>query len=167
MDRHLNCFHMYLQGKLADLLVLSNKAPVWSYENQSYVLNFHGRVTRVRLLLTNISHGLQALFFQASVKNFQMETEPGNVIMQFGRVGTDTFTMDFRWVDHKRWNYSIFLCYKIRFVFSSIRFFFSFNWWVLTHWVYDSLYSCHIKFSFNNNNKIRGYWAVSCNNLSN
>ena len=27
-----------------------------------------------------------------------MEIEPGNVIMQFGRVGTDTFTMDFRWV---------------------------------------------------------------------
>ena len=88
-----------LQGKLDDLLVLSNKAPVWSYENQSYVLNFHGRVTRVRLLLTNISLDLGALLFQASVKNFQMESEPGNVIMQFGRVGTDTFTMDFRCVD--------------------------------------------------------------------
>ena len=85
-------------GKLADLLVLSNKAPVWSYENQSYVLNFHGRVTRVRLLLISTLH-LQSISPQASVKNFQMEIEPGNVIMQFGRVGTDTFTMDFRWVD--------------------------------------------------------------------
>ena len=36
------------------------------------------------------------------MKNFQMETEPGNVIMQFGRVGTDTFTMDFRWVVEKK-----------------------------------------------------------------
>ena len=80
--------------------MLSNKAPVWSYENQSYVLNFHGRVTRVSPMLllrhlTRLHH--KAIFFQASVKNFQMETEPGNVIMQFGRVGTDTFTMDFRW----------------------------------------------------------------------
>ena len=86
-------------GKLADLLVLSNKAPVWSYENQSYVLNFHGRVTRVRLLLISSTIDLQSISAQASVKNFQMEIEPDNVIMQFGRVGTDTFTMDFRWVD--------------------------------------------------------------------
>ena len=78
--------------------MLSNKAPVWSYENQSYVLNFHGRVTRVRHLLINNPLHLQSISFQASVKNFQMEIEPGNVIMQFGRVGTDTFTMDFRWV---------------------------------------------------------------------
>ena len=85
-------------GKLADLLVLSNKAPVWSYENQSYVLNFHGRVTRVRLLLISSTLDLQSISVQASVKNFQMEIEPDNVIMQFGRVGTDTFTMDFRWV---------------------------------------------------------------------
>ena len=78
--------------------MLSNKAPVWSYENQSYVLNFHGRVTRVRHLLINNPLHLQSMSFQASVKNFQMEIEPGKVIMQFGRVGTDTFTMDFRWV---------------------------------------------------------------------
>ena len=38
--------------------------------------------------------------FQASVKNFQIVTEsdPSNVVMQFGRVGTDIFTMDFRCV---------------------------------------------------------------------
>ena len=37
---------------------------------------------------------------QASVKNFQIVTEsdPSNVVMQFGRVGTDIFTMDFRCV---------------------------------------------------------------------
>ncbi|XP_074602108.1 tub domain-containing protein ktub [Brevipalpus obovatus] len=36
------------------ILTLKNKAPVWNEETQSYVLNFHGRVT------------------QASVKNFQL-----------------------------------------------------------------------------------------------
>lgn len=36
------------------LIELHNKAPVWNDETQSYVLNFHGRVTH------------------ASVKNFQI-----------------------------------------------------------------------------------------------
>ena len=38
----------YSTGNLAGLMVLRNKQPYWSNENQSYVLNFHGRVTRVR-----------------------------------------------------------------------------------------------------------------------
>lgn len=39
---------------MENLIELHNKAPVWSDDTQSYVLNFHGRVT------------------QASVKNFQI-----------------------------------------------------------------------------------------------
>ena len=39
---------------MENLLELHNKSPVWCEESQSYVLNFHGRVT------------------QASVKNFQI-----------------------------------------------------------------------------------------------
>lgn len=43
------------QNKNMDNLIeLHNKAPVWNDETQSYVLNFHGRVTH------------------ASVKNFQI-----------------------------------------------------------------------------------------------
>ena len=43
---------------------------MWNEDSQSYVLNFHGRVT------------------QASVKNFQIvhEKEPDYIVMQFGRV---------------------------------------------------------------------------------
>jgi len=37
-----------------NLIELHNKTPVWNDDTQSYVLNFHGRVT------------------QASVKNFQI-----------------------------------------------------------------------------------------------
>ncbi|KAI5640224.1 tub family domain-containing protein [Phthorimaea operculella] len=64
-----------------DIVVLHNKTPVWNDETQSYVLNFHGRVT------------------QASVKNFQIvhDSEPDYVVMQFGRVAEDIFTMDFRY----------------------------------------------------------------------
>ena len=39
---------------MTDLIDLGNKSPIWNEETQSYVLNFHGRVT------------------QASVKNFQV-----------------------------------------------------------------------------------------------
>ncbi|KAJ8720765.1 hypothetical protein PYW07_006523 [Mythimna separata] len=66
---------------LDDIVVLHNKTPVWNDETQSYVLNFHGRVT------------------QASVKNFQIvhDSEPEYVVMQFGRISEDVFTMDYRY----------------------------------------------------------------------
>ena len=55
---------------------------MWNDETQSYVLNFHGRVT------------------QASVKNFQIvhDSDVEYIIMQFGRVAEDIFTMDYRLV---------------------------------------------------------------------
>lgn len=31
-----------------------------------------------------------------SIKNFQLEDSNGVVVLQFGRIGKDTFTMDFR-----------------------------------------------------------------------
>ncbi|XP_041671967.1 tubby protein homolog [Cheilinus undulatus] len=61
------------------LVTLVNKAPSWNEQTQSYVLNFHGRVT------------------QASVKNFQI-IHPDNedyIVMQFGRVAEDVFSMDY------------------------------------------------------------------------
>ncbi|CAI9088818.1 OLC1v1023255C1 [Oldenlandia corymbosa var. corymbosa] len=69
--------------------VLRNKAPRWQEHLQCWCLNFHGRVT------------------VASVKNFQLvaimdQSQPGGkgdeetVLLQFGKVGDDTFTMDYR-----------------------------------------------------------------------
>uniref|UniRef100_A0A8C2Z2D2 Si:dkey-220f10.4 n=1 Tax=Cyclopterus lumpus TaxID=8103 RepID=A0A8C2Z2D2_CYCLU len=61
------------------LVTLMNKSPSWNEQTQSYVLNFHGRVT------------------QASVKNFQI-IHPDNedyIVMQFGRVAEDVFSMDY------------------------------------------------------------------------
>lgn len=69
-------------------LVLRNKAPRWHEQLQCWCLNFHGRVT------------------VASVKNFQLVASPENdaagpehdkVILQFGKVGKDVFTMDYRY----------------------------------------------------------------------
>lgn len=48
-----------------DLIELHNKTPQWNEETQSYVLNFHGRVT------------------QASVKNFQIvHDNDGEIIIK-------------------------------------------------------------------------------------
>ncbi|XP_077123079.1 tubby-related protein 3-like isoform X2 [Ranitomeya variabilis] len=62
-----------------NIIELHNKAPVWNDDTQSYVLNFHGRVTH------------------ASVKNFQIvhDNDPEYIVMQFGRVADDLFTLDY------------------------------------------------------------------------
>jgi len=64
-----------------NLIELHNKTPVWNDDTQSYVLNFHGRVT------------------QASVKNFQIvhDSAVDYIVMQFGLVAEDIFTMDYRY----------------------------------------------------------------------
>ncbi|XP_031504212.1 tubby-like F-box protein 1 [Nymphaea colorata] len=70
-------------------MILKNKAPRWHEHLQCWCLNFHGRVT------------------VASVKNFQLvaavdPSQPGSrgddelVLLQFGKVGDDMFTMDYR-----------------------------------------------------------------------
>ncbi|KAL0391084.1 UNVERIFIED_CONTAM: Tubby-like F-box protein 3 [Sesamum calycinum] len=71
-----------------EMLVLKNKAPRWHEQLQCWCLNFNGRVT------------------VASVKNFQLVAslengaggqEQENVILQFGKVGKDIFTMDYQY----------------------------------------------------------------------
>jgi len=64
-----------------DFLTLVNKTPKWNDVAGAYVLNFNGRVT------------------QASVKNFQLISleDPETVLLQFGRIGKDTFTMDLQY----------------------------------------------------------------------
>ena len=66
---------------LRDLVYLINKPPRWNEQVGAYVLNFNGRVT------------------MASVKNFQLvdPDEQNTVVLQFGRVGKDDFTMDLQW----------------------------------------------------------------------
>ncbi|MCL7043272.1 hypothetical protein MKW94_018291 [Papaver nudicaule] len=79
-------------GPLVDpkegFLVLKNKSPRWHEQLQCWCLNFRGRVT------------------VASVKNFQLVASPENgpsgpehekVLLQFGKVGKDLFTMDYQY----------------------------------------------------------------------
>jgi len=78
---HDGLIERYKSKNLEGILELTNKTPMWNDDTQSYVLNFHGRVT------------------QASVKNFQIvhESDHEYIIMQFGRVAEDIFTMDYRY----------------------------------------------------------------------
>lgn len=85
----------FLQSPLAsnpgaEPLVLKNKSPRWHEQLQCWCLNFRGRVT------------------VASVKNFQLvaAVDPSHnvsaeqqdrVILQFGKIGKDIFTMDYRY----------------------------------------------------------------------
>ncbi|KAK4741581.1 hypothetical protein SAY87_025169 [Trapa incisa] len=64
-----------------EMLVLKNKDPTWHQQRQCWCLNFHGRVT------------------VASVKNFQLVAYPNhdNIILQFGKVDRDLYTMDYRY----------------------------------------------------------------------
>ncbi|XP_072494144.1 tubby-related protein 1 [Notamacropus eugenii] len=66
---------------MENLIELHNKTPIWNEESGSYTLNFQGRVT------------------QASVKNFQIIhlDDPDYIVLQFGRVSEDAFTLDYRY----------------------------------------------------------------------
>ena len=61
------------------LIYLQSKPPAWDEALQRYFLNFNGRVT------------------MASVKNFQLVDEKGNICLQFGRRGKDEFILDVQW----------------------------------------------------------------------
>lgn len=63
------------------ILALHNKYPHWNEDTQSYVLNFNNRVS------------------QASIKNFQVAPsfDLTYIVLQFGRTGPDTFSMDFQY----------------------------------------------------------------------
>lgn len=80
-DSQQGILDSFRSKNMDNVVELHNKTPVWNDETQSYVLNFHGRVTK------------------ASVKNFQLihDSDPEYIVMQFGRTADDIFTMDFRY----------------------------------------------------------------------
>jgi len=69
----------FKEGNHSNMVVLQNKSPEW--KDGAFVLNFQNRVK------------------VASVKNFQLvhPDDPDYIIMQFGRVADDVFTMDFQY----------------------------------------------------------------------
>ena len=67
-------------SELDDTVVhLANRKPRWNEHIQGYVLNFSKRVS------------------EASVKNFQLVNKSDDVILQFGKVSKDDFSLDFKY----------------------------------------------------------------------
>mmetsp|Transcript_6408 Transcript_6408/g.10036 ORF Transcript_6408/g.10036 Transcript_6408/m.10036 type:complete len:630 (-) Transcript_6408:57-1946(-) len=61
------------------LVHLQSKSPAWDEALERFFLNFNGRVT------------------MASVKNFQLVDDQGDMCLQFGRTGKDEFILDVKW----------------------------------------------------------------------
>ena len=79
-DEQDGILQKFKDRELDQLFYMINKPPRWNDQVGAYVLNFNGRVT------------------MASVKNFQLinPEDQERVVLQFGRVAKDKFTMDFQ-----------------------------------------------------------------------
>ena len=73
--------YKYNKVSRAGISKLINKPPKWSPENDAFVLDFYDRVKK------------------ASVKNFQLinELDEDFILLQFGKVEENIFSMDFQW----------------------------------------------------------------------
>lgn len=71
--------HLYKNNMLNNVQIFKNTQPQWNQKLQAFVLNFEGRVTK------------------PSVKNFQISDEKDNIILQFGKVDENRFTLDFQY----------------------------------------------------------------------
>lgn len=90
-------FSASMVGKEAPL-VLKNKAPRWHEQLQCWCLNFRGRVTVASVknfqLIASIESPEQAA---AGPSQAVGGSEPDKILLQFGKIGKDIFTMDYRY----------------------------------------------------------------------
>ncbi|KAM0063962.1 putative transcription factor TUBBY family [Helianthus debilis subsp. tardiflorus] len=78
-------------------LVLKNKSPRWHEQLQCWCLNFRGRVTIASVKNFQLIAALPAAGTSQSVPQPLPPPEHDKVILQFGKVGKDMFTMDYRY----------------------------------------------------------------------
>ncbi|KAL0412713.1 UNVERIFIED_CONTAM: Tubby-like F-box protein 8 [Sesamum radiatum] len=84
-------------------LVLKNKAPRWHEQLQCWCLNFRGRVTvasvkNFQLIAANQPPAPNApTSSQPTTSQPTTQSDHDKVILQFGKVGKDMFTMDYRY----------------------------------------------------------------------
>ncbi|CAA0822036.1 Tubby-like F-box protein 10 [Striga hermonthica] len=79
-------------------LVLKNKSPRWHEQLQCWCLNFRGRVTVASVKnFQLIAAGGAAAVVGGSQVAGQQQSDHDKIILQFGKVGKDMFTMDYRY----------------------------------------------------------------------
>ncbi|CAA6660536.1 unnamed protein product [Spirodela intermedia] len=84
------------EGKAVPL-VLRNKAPRWHEQLQCWCLNFRGRVTVASVKNFQLIADAQPQAAGAPTPSQPAPSEHDKIILQFGKVGKDTFTMDYRY----------------------------------------------------------------------
>ncbi|KAM7370958.1 hypothetical protein PAMP_010465 [Pampus punctatissimus] len=105
----------HANGNTDKLITLVNKSPSWNEQTDSYVLNFHGRVTQASVKNFQIIHpdnGMMGLTYCLSLSHQKMvvlstfmtcllhrlmlTSFPDEyIVMQFGRVAENVFSMDY------------------------------------------------------------------------
>lgn len=92
----------HAKGQTDQLVTLVNKFPSWNEQTQSYVLNFNGRVTQASVKNFQIIHpdnGKLTLWLCLLVfcllPHFLYSFAEDYIVMQFGRVAQDVFSMDY------------------------------------------------------------------------
>jgi tubby-related protein 1 len=80
-DRMVISFKKKEPSQMNNLIRLISKPPSWNKYVKAYAFNFNGTV------------------IMPSVKNFQLteESDPENILLQFGRIGKDEFSLDVQW----------------------------------------------------------------------
>ncbi|MCD7450043.1 Tubby-like F-box protein 8 [Datura stramonium] len=85
------------EGK-SRFLVLRNKAPRWHEQLQCWCLNFRGRVTVASVKNFQLIAATQrAAGAPTPAQPAQSSSDHDKIILQFGKVGKDMFTMDYRY----------------------------------------------------------------------
>lgn len=82
-------------------LILKNKAPRWHEQLQCWCLNFRGRVTvasvkNFQLIAANAPSNTTGPTSSSSLPG-SSQSDHDKIILQFGKVGKDIFTMDYRY----------------------------------------------------------------------
>ncbi|XP_062098974.1 tubby-like F-box protein 8 [Humulus lupulus] len=78
-------------------LVLRNKAPRWHEQLQCWCLNFRGRVTVASVKNFQLIAATQAAAGAPTPSQPPAQSDHDKIILQFGKVGKDMFTMDYRY----------------------------------------------------------------------
>ncbi|XP_024357068.1 tubby-like F-box protein 3 [Physcomitrium patens] len=78
-------------------LVLRNKAPRWHEQLQCWCLNFRGRVTVASVKNFQLVAATSVKAVSAAATTSSSSADHDKVLLQFGKIGKDMFTMDYRY----------------------------------------------------------------------
>lgn len=76
MQEHESLLARWQNKNTESVIELHNKTPVWNDDTQSYVLNFHGRVTQASVKNFQIIHDNDRECFQLFLSNPVLRTRP-------------------------------------------------------------------------------------------